>query len=175
MSDLTTLTGTAIDVGESGDQRVYKNESEEGNTNTKDKEEGEAKKENISNQMGETGGKEARKVIVTGKGITRGQEVICNVTRIADKRNGYDFGWMEVHLTISLEQTTHMGNFEPKCVFITLFVITCLKHSTNIPHDPPNAATRNPTGSSYCLAPDVGAKAMMKIWTVHMDWLLILK
>eukprot|EP00957_Ditylum_brightwellii_P034902 2645056-Ditylum_brightwellii.AAC.1 len=54
MSDLTTLTGMTIDVGKSGDQRVYKRESEEGNTNTKNKEEGDAKKENISNQMGET-------------------------------------------------------------------------------------------------------------------------
>eukprot|EP00957_Ditylum_brightwellii_P061846 4693527-Ditylum_brightwellii.AAC.2 len=55
MTDLTTSKGMTIDVGESGDQRVYKKESEEGNTNTKDKEEGEATKENISSQMGEAG------------------------------------------------------------------------------------------------------------------------
>eukprot|EP00957_Ditylum_brightwellii_P120457 9190595-Ditylum_brightwellii.AAC.1 len=54
MSDLTTLTGMTIDVGESGDQRVYKKDRDEGNTNTNDKKGGETNKENIINQKGET-------------------------------------------------------------------------------------------------------------------------
>eukprot|EP00957_Ditylum_brightwellii_P200313 15271596-Ditylum_brightwellii.AAC.1 len=56
MSNLTTLTGMTIDIGESGDQRVYKMDRDEGNTNTIDKEGGEINKENNinKNQRGET-------------------------------------------------------------------------------------------------------------------------
>eukprot|EP00957_Ditylum_brightwellii_P157085 11955283-Ditylum_brightwellii.AAC.1 len=54
MSNLTTLTSMTIDVDESGDQRVYNKDRDEGNTNTNDKEGGETSKENNINQMGET-------------------------------------------------------------------------------------------------------------------------
>eukprot|EP00957_Ditylum_brightwellii_P077006 5852519-Ditylum_brightwellii.AAC.1 len=54
MSNLTTLTGMTIDMSESGDQRVYKKDRDEGNTNTNNKKGGETNKENIINQKGKT-------------------------------------------------------------------------------------------------------------------------